>query len=83
MIDPDETLVRITAPHFTAGIVVKADVVIVVPPILKYMRSWSSNRVRSYVRDRGWTATVVKEPNHPALLDVLGKSPYQGARTNG
>lgn len=75
MIDPDETLVRIAAPHLVAGIVVKGDRVILAAPILRYMTGWSADRVRSFVRGKGWSATVVREPNHPAVVDVLGKSP--------
>lgn len=67
MIDPDETLVRITASHFVAGIIVKNDRVTLSAPILKYMRGWTSDRVRQYCKEKGWRASIVKEPNYPGL----------------
>jgi hypothetical protein len=57
-------LAQITAPHFTAGIVLENDRVVTVPPILKYMWGWHRNYVRDYCKRKGWTITVVK-PTDP------------------
>ena len=56
-----ETLASIDAPHFNAGIVLWDDLVIEAAPIVRYMRKWPRDRVRSYCKDKGWTVCVVHE----------------------
>lgn len=50
-----ETLIRIAAPHFVAGIVAVGGRVAMAAPILRYMTGWSGPKVASYCRTRGWT----------------------------
>jgi len=54
-------LVRITAPHFVAGLVwcSKTDRVTEAAPILKYMHGWSRERVSTYCTRKGWAARMV------------------------
>lgn len=53
-------LAAIDAPHFYAGIVLEADIVTEAAPIVKYMRGWSRDKVRSYCQQKGWKVAVVK-----------------------
>lgn len=49
-------LVRVIAPHFVAGLVVgerAAD-------IIRYMRTWPIERVRTYCRSKSWRCEVVE-----------------------
>ena len=54
-------LIRITAPHFVAGLVwcSKTDRVTEAAPITHYMKGWSRQRVRDYCAGKGWSATIV------------------------
>lgn len=54
-----ETLAVIDAPHFYAGIVLWNDHVVEAADIVRYMRKWSRDRVRSYCAGKGWTVSVV------------------------
>ena len=56
-----EILAVIDAPHFYAGIVLQDDRVIEAANIVKYMRRWSRNRVRTYCKAKGWKISVVHE----------------------
>lgn len=56
-----EILAVIDAPHFYAGIVLQNDRVVEAADILKYMRKWSRERVRTYCKKKGWTVTVVHQ----------------------
>jgi hypothetical protein len=47
---------RITAPHFVAGIVRGG----LCAPIIKYMRGWTLREIRSYCQKRGWTVEVIQ-----------------------
>ena len=47
-------LLRITAPHLCAGLVLKDDVVIEAAPILKYMQGWTYNKVLNYCWLKKW-----------------------------
>lgn len=42
-------MIRITAPHFCAGII-RGDAA----PILRFMKGWSVRRIRGYCRAKGW-----------------------------
>lgn len=52
-------LAQISAPHFVAGLIFENGVVVETAPILKYMNGWMRNRVRTYCRQKGWSAKVV------------------------
>jgi hypothetical protein len=56
-----EMLASIDAPYFLAGIVLRDDRVIVTADILRYMRGWSRDRVRSYCSTKGWHVSVIWE----------------------
>lgn len=54
----DKGMIRIEAPHFTAGVVLGQGMfVIKAPPIVKYMVGWDYHRVMGYCRRKGWGAT--------------------------
>jgi hypothetical protein len=54
--DEDKPVViRISAPSFTAGVVVGRRAA----PIVGYMARWPLSRIVRYCRERGWTWTVV------------------------
>jgi hypothetical protein len=57
--NPDEVLARITAPHFTAGIIIRDGAVTDAPPILRYMLGWPPQRVLAYCERKGWTVRRV------------------------
>lgn len=48
-------LIRIEAPHFVAGVIIKDGLVVRAAPIVKYMRGWTTTRVTSYAASKGWT----------------------------
>lgn len=48
-------LLRITAPHFVAGIVKQG----AVAPIIRYMEGWTLAKIKAYCRSRGWTLEVL------------------------
>jgi hypothetical protein len=59
-----ETLAQITAPKpraFCAGIVLWDDKVIEAAPIVKYMKGWTRDRVRTYCARCGWKVEVIHE----------------------
>lgn len=51
-------LIRITAPHFTAGMDTQTRVC---APIIAYMRMWTIAGIRSYCEKKGWKFEIVKE----------------------
>jgi len=66
------TLIRITAPHFCAGLTLgglevepqmrcegDASIIAETAPILSYMRGWQIERVRAYCKRRGWRIEVL------------------------
>ena len=61
-----ELLVQITARHFCAGIVLhRSDglwTVSEAAPIVRYMKGWSSAKVKGYVALKGWKAVKVNSP---------------------
>jgi hypothetical protein len=50
------TLLRITAPHFCAGLDLASGRT---ASILRYMHGWPLARVRAYCRARGWLCEVM------------------------
>ena len=64
------SLVRIVAPHFVAGIVLDgaigqydydSDKVLIhrCAPILRYMKGWTTHRIERYCRKKGWELSKV------------------------
>jgi hypothetical protein len=53
---------RIVAPHFVAGIVGDT-----CAPIVRYMATWSEDRIRRYCRSKGW---IVETCQLPAVIGV-------------
>lgn len=55
-----ETLVRIEAPHFVAGILIKDDKCVYAAPIL----AWTVGKTREFLsqqfRARGWRASILR-----------------------
>ena len=55
-----EVILRIEAPHFVAGVVLRRDswprpwTVVETAPILHYMKGWSPLSVSVYATKRGW-----------------------------
>jgi hypothetical protein len=47
-------VIRITANHFCAGLVVENGVVVHAPPILRYMHGWATSRVYFYCMQKNW-----------------------------
>jgi hypothetical protein len=54
-----EILAQVSAPHFVAGIVLCDDKVTKAAPILRFMRGWSRDRVRSHCHENNWDIRVV------------------------
>lgn len=56
-----ERLLRIVAPHFVAGIILRDDVVIKAAPIVRYMavNKWSYWRVFGYCQEKAWSLEVI------------------------
>lgn len=56
----DETVLRIKAPHFVAGMVYSdaAKSVTKTAPIVGYMLGWGMQRVKQYTRKKGWELEV-------------------------
>ena len=52
-----ETLVVVDAPHFYAGLVLRADRVVAAAPIIGYMRGWPRVRALAYCKGRHWRIT--------------------------
>jgi len=63
--ESEVSLIRITAPHFVAGVEVRYVGGAWLPleddhydnrcaPIVKYMRDWSPARIRGYCKKMGW-----------------------------
>ena len=50
-------LVRITAPHFCAGIEIGGRCA----PILAYMRGWSLERIHKYCLRKNWRLDILNE----------------------
>jgi hypothetical protein len=51
-------MIRITAPHFTAGLIFQNDVVVTAAPILHYMRGWSRKQVEEYCVRKRWVYLI-------------------------
>jgi hypothetical protein len=56
-----ETLMRVEAPHFVAGYLVRSGRVVFAAPILKWAVGKTDAEVRAYCARKGWKADVVPE----------------------
>jgi len=48
-------LIRIEAPHFTAGATVERNILVICAPIIKYMSGWTVNKAVNYCNQKGWS----------------------------
>lgn len=48
-------MLRISAPHFVAGIVRGGQVA----PIIRYMKGWTLAQIKAYCERKGWTVEVM------------------------
>ena len=55
-------LVRVVAPHFVAGVAIQDGVVVKAAPIMRYAIGWTGVRLRTYIKRKGWTASIVRVP---------------------
>lgn len=53
-------LLRISAPYFVAGAIVKNETIVHAAPILKYTVGWSQFKFLNHCRGKGWKIEVVK-----------------------
>ena len=60
-------IVRITAKHMTAGIIIEDGVVTKTAPILKYMKGWILTRVITYGNHKQWKCELLEESNESLL----------------
>jgi hypothetical protein len=70
------TVVKITAPHFTAALVVTGarphELVTQTAPILDYMLGWSGQQVRVHCGRCSWIASICPADEQETLLAVEG-----------
>jgi hypothetical protein len=52
-----EMLIRVSAPHFVAGVVVGSHAA----PIVQYMARWPMQKILAYCTSKGWNAEIVAE----------------------
>lgn len=50
-----DTLIRVSAKHFVAGLVARDGRVILAAPILRYAMGWDGRKLAEYCRVKGWT----------------------------
>jgi len=55
-----EILVRIVAPHFVAGLILRDGKVIRAAPILKWTVGKQQKWLSQYFKSKGWKATIIK-----------------------
>ena len=80
-----ETLWRIEAPHFVAGLIVKNDRITEAAPILRWaiVRSWSKTKV--YMKGKGWHGCPCSIASDPSGDDRGGRgiAPILGDQNSG
>jgi hypothetical protein len=50
-----KVILRISAPHFTAGIVVGVRAA----PIIAYMKDWDAMKIITYCQRKGWDVEIL------------------------
>lgn len=78
--DHSDQLVRVVAPHFVAGIVMRDGVCVEAAPILKWAVGKSADALRETFRRKRWEATIVQVRSSAAehrfhTPEVVGSSP--------
>jgi hypothetical protein len=63
-------MVRVVAPHFVAGFESDGTTVVRAAPIIKYLIGKTEAYARHYLKQKGWTACVVKEREHPERAEI-------------
>ena len=61
------TLVRISAPHFVAGLWLDKGRVQQTAPILRYMQGWTAAKMDRYCQRKGWRAENVGTASESVL----------------
>lgn len=56
-----ETVARIVAPHFVAGIIMSGDRCIRAAPILGWAVGRDTTDLRAYFRAKGWESSILPE----------------------
>ena len=51
-------LIRITAPHFCAGMLISSKVTRRYAPILHYMKDWSVEEIKKYCTKKNWKCEI-------------------------
>lgn len=64
---PDETLVRVEAPHFCAALIIRDDRCVHAAPILAWAVGLDSDALRQYFARKQWRATIVPRKGAPDL----------------
>ncbi|MBF0102055.1 MAG: hypothetical protein HQK77_14225 [Desulfobacterales bacterium] len=54
-------MIRITAPHFVAGLEIKDRIVVRAAPIIRYMVGWPIGTVKDYCDKKGWKFEVTHD----------------------
>lgn len=57
--DHPERLLRLDAPHFCCGAIVRDDHVIRTAPIVRYLLGWKASRLTRYCQGRGWRVEAI------------------------
>ena len=50
-------MIRIESHYFVVGVIITDEIVVRAPPIVKYMKGWSVQRVTNYCEKKGWKMT--------------------------
>lgn len=59
ILDYDSLMLIITSPYFVAGYDLQTGNI---APIIKYMRGWSIEKIRSYCQRKGWSLEYLAPP---------------------
>lgn len=57
-----EVLVRVQAPHFTAGLTLAGGICVTAAPILAWCKGKSADYLRAYFKKKDWKAHIVHTP---------------------
>jgi hypothetical protein len=56
---PSSLLLRITARHMVAGVIVDHGSVVIAADILRYMIGWTQEKVLNYCRVKNWRVEIL------------------------
>jgi len=57
--EKSELLIRVEAPHFTAGFIVDNMIVTKAAPIINYLIGKTEANARRYVQQKGWITSLI------------------------